>query len=184
VAGVIPAPGGAIASVGISFPITRIDQLAMVVHDVEAVVRAYWEQFNIGPWRIYTFGPPLVKEMTYRGRAQAYRMRLALAMCDNVQLEVIQSLEGPNIYEEFLAEHGEGVHHVAMVVPELAAAAAHLETRGYQMIQSGRGYGKFGDGAFAYFETAGPLGTTLELIERPIERVAPEAVYPPGALVE
>jgi len=156
----------------------------MVVRDLESVIRAYWEQFNIGPWRIYTFGPPLLKEMTYRGRSQPYRMRIALAMCDNVRLEVIQSLEGPNIYDDFLVEHGEGVHHVAMVVPDLAAAAAQLEACGYQMIQSGRGYGKFGDGAFAYFETAGPFGTTLELIERPKERVAPEAVYPPGASVQ
>ncbi len=163
------------------FPITRIEQIALVVRDLDAVVRAYWEQFGIGPWRVYTFGPPMLKEMTYRGRSQAYRMRLALAMCDNVQLEVIQSLDGPNIYEEFLAEHGEGVHHLGIFVPDLSAAAAEMEALGHPMIQSGRGYGKHGDGAFAYFETAGPFGTTLELIERPKERAEPEAVYPPGA---
>jgi methylmalonyl-CoA/ethylmalonyl-CoA epimerase len=183
-AGVTPAVGSDLGVTHSPFLITRIDQVAMVVRDLDWVVRAYWEQFKIGPWRIYTFGPPLLKEMTYRGRAQTYRMRLGLAMCDNVQLEIIQSLDGPNIYEDFLAEHGEGVHHVAVVVPDLAAAAAQLEARGYPMIQSGRGYGKSGDGAFAYFETAGPFGTTLELIERPKERIAPEAVYPPGASLD
>jgi methylmalonyl-CoA/ethylmalonyl-CoA epimerase len=166
---------------GSLFSITRVAQVAMVVRDLDAVVRDYWDRFGIGPWQIYTFGPAMLSEMVYRGRSQPYQMRLALAMTENVQLEVIQSLDGPNIYEEFLQEHGEGMHHVGVLVPDLNAAAAEIEAQGFPIIQSGRGYGKHGDGAFAYFDTANLLGTTLELIERPKERHAPDSVYPPGA---
>jgi hypothetical protein len=28
--------------------------------------------------------------------------------------EIVQPLTGPNIYEEFLDRHGEGIHHVAV----------------------------------------------------------------------
>lgn len=89
-----------------------------------------------------------------------------------------EPLKGPNIYEEFLAEHGEGMHHVGIWVDDLDAAVTELESRGYAMIQSGR-TGVHGDGGFAYFETAGPLATTIELIELPSERKPPDAVYPP-----
>jgi catechol 2,3-dioxygenase-like lactoylglutathione lyase family enzyme len=165
------------------FPLGQVNELAFVVRDLDAAVRSYWEQFGVGPWHIYTYGTPLVKEMTYRGRQQDFRMRLALAWRGSLQLELVQSLEGPNVYEEFLARHGEGMHHVGIFVDDLEAEARKLEAAGYSLIQSGRGYGKLGDGAFAYFETERSLATILELIEVPRERIAPEAVYPaePGA---
>lgn len=102
-------------------------------------------------------------------------------MCGGLQLEVIESLEGPNLYEEFLASHGEGIHHVGVWVPDLRAGIGELEARGYVLIQAGFGTATRGDGGFAYFETDGPLKTTLELIEVPKERPAADAVYPPEA---
>ena len=166
------------AHIGEPYPVTRINQVAMVVRDLDATVRDYWERLKIGPWAIMTFEPPDVRDMTYRGKRQDYRMRIAFAMCGDLQLELIQSLEGPNIYEDFMAEHGEGMHHVGIWVDDLDAAVKELESRGYAMIQSGR-TGISGDGGFAYFETAGPLATTIELIKLPSQRKPPEALFPP-----
>jgi hypothetical protein len=160
------------------FPIAHFDQVGFVVRDLEAAVRRYWERFGIGPWRVYTYGPPLMKEMTYRGRAQAYTMRIALCQHGPLVVELIQSVAGPNIYEEFLAERGEGLHHVRTVVDDVAAATAGLEAAGYACIQSGRGFGVRGDGAFAYFDTTADLGVIYEVAELPKERVPPELVYP------
>lgn len=163
------------------FPITRLHQVALVVPDLEATARAYWERLGIGPWSVYTYGPPLVTEMTYRGRRQDYRMRLAFARCGELQLEVIQPLAGPSIYDEFLTRQPEGgLHHVAVLVPDLDAASQTMAARGYVMIQSGRGYGAHGDGGYAYFEMPGVLAAILELIELPSERRLPESVYPPA----
>ena len=176
------APGGEPSPqapyTGAPFPVTRISQVAMVVRDLDAAVRHYWHRLGIGPWRIMTFEPPDVRDMTYRGKRQDYRMRIALATCGDLQLELIESLEGPNIYEEFLAAHGEGMHHLGVFVDDLDAAVREMEARGYAMIQSGR-TGIRGDGGFAYFETEDPLATTLELIKLPSERKAPDAIYPP-----
>jgi len=161
-----------------AFPITHFDQIGLVVRDLEASMRRYWERFRIGPWRVYTYGPPLLKGMTYRGRAQEYTMRIALCQHGPQVVELIQSIAGPNIYDEFLAAHGEGLHHVRTVVDDFAAAAARLEAAGYACIQSGRGFGARGDGAFAYFDTTADLGMIYELAELPKERVPPELVYP------
>ncbi len=45
--------------------------------------------------------------MTFRGKEQPYGMKLTLAFVG----EMIKPVQGPNSYEEFLNERGEGLHH-------------------------------------------------------------------------
>jgi methylmalonyl-CoA/ethylmalonyl-CoA epimerase len=161
-------------------PVTRINQIALVVRDLDAAMRRYWETLRIGPWVVYTYGPPLVKDMTYRGRAQDYRMRLALAQAGDMVLELIQPLSSENIYSEHLAHKGEGLHHIGVFVPSLDGAVAEATRQGFAVLQSGRGYGRRGDGGYAYLDTEGTLGLILELIEVPQERIPPERTYPPS----
>jgi len=161
-----------------SFPIGKIGQVAFVVKDLETKMRVFWEDFRIGPWAIYTFAPPRVKDMTYRGSRHEFTFRVAFAMCGDTQIELVQSLTGPNLYEEFLAQRGEGVQHLGIHVQDMAAATAQMESLGYQVVQSGRGYGVQGDGAFAYFSTGDQLGTLIELIQLPQKRYPPEATFP------
>jgi hypothetical protein len=156
----------------------KIGQVAFVVRDLEAKMHVFWSDFGIGPWNIYTFGPPRVQDMTYRGQRQDFRMRVAFAMCGDTQIELVQSVAGPNLYEEFLDQCGEGVQHLGIHVTDMDAATAHMHALGYEVIQSGRGYGVQGDGAFAYFATADRLATLIELIQLPRERYPPEATYP------
>jgi hypothetical protein len=60
----------------------------------------------------------------------------------------------------------------------MTSATQQMEALGYEMLQSGRGYGVQGDGAFAYFANADRLATLIELIQLPRERYPPEATYP------
>jgi methylmalonyl-CoA/ethylmalonyl-CoA epimerase len=160
------------------FPIGQLDQVGIVVRDLEAAMRAYHDLLGVGPWRVYTYGPGLVKDMTYRGRRQDYTMRIALTTLGSWIVELVESIEGPNIYEEFLERHGEGLHHVMTIVDDFDAAVARLQSLGYELIQSGRGFGRTGDGGFAYFDTTAELGIILEVVSIPKERVDPELVYP------
>ena len=103
-------------------------------------------------------------------------MRLALAGA-GPQIELIEPLTGPSLYHEWLDEHGEGLHHIGMRVPDLQAGIRDMAERGWDVLQSGRGYGLDGDGGFAYLDTtAEDLGVILELIEVPARRREPEAV--------
>ena len=160
------------------FKIGRIAQVAFVVRDLEARVRTFWEDFGIGPWNIYMFEPPRVKDMTYRGRRQDFRMRVAFGMCGDTQIELVQSVAGPNLYEEFLTKCGEGVQHLGIHVVDMEESTRQMNALGYDLIQSGRGYGVGGDGAFAYFATADRLSTLIELIQLPKERYPPDATFP------
>ena len=163
----------------VRFPLEGVNQVGMVVRDLQSTMRHFHEQFNVGGWRLYTYKPPLVKEMTYRGKRQDYAMRIAITMVGPLMLELIQSLQGPNIYEEFLAAGHEGQHHLGIVVPEFGEGVRRFQALGYELIQSGRGFGADGSGGFAYFDTTAAVGTILEVIEFPKRRVPPEMVYPP-----
>ena len=156
-----------------------IHQVALVVENLDEAVHRYWTLCGVGPWRIYTYQPPLVKDMTYRGRRHDYRMRLALAQMGDLMLELIQPLCDANVYTEHLRAKGPGLHHVGIVVPSVEEAVAEAARGGLRVLQSGRGYGLRGDGAYAYMDTEALLGMIVEFIEFPKERVAPEAVYPP-----
>jgi len=116
--------------------------------------------------------------MTYRGQRRDFSMRVAFGMCGETQIELVQSVTGPNLYEEFLAQCGEGVQHLGVHVTDMDAATREMQGLGYEVVQSGRGYGVQGDGAFAYFATADRLGTLIELIQLPRERYPPDATFP------
>jgi methylmalonyl-CoA/ethylmalonyl-CoA epimerase len=155
-----------------------VAQVGFVVKDLEKAVEAYWRLFGIGPWHFYTYGPPLVKRMSYRGRPVEHKMRVALAWLGPLRIELIQILEGPTVYDEFVAKHGYGVHHFGLLVDDMAAAIAQAQAAGLEMTMDGSGFGLDGDGHYAYLETDDLIGTTLELIARPQRRVPPEKIYP------
>jgi len=66
-------------------------------------------QVGIGPWRVYTFTPENTTNQTYRGEPSAFTMRVCFAdLSPTMVYEVIQPISGPNIFQEFLDQHGEG----------------------------------------------------------------------------
>lgn len=155
-----------------------IAQVAIVVEDLDEAVENYWRMFGIGPWHIYTYGKPLVKEMTYHGEPSEYKMRVALSYLGPMRIELIEPLEGDTVYADFVAAHGYGVHHFGVLVDNMEEALAEAEAAGLVMTMDGAGFGRDGDGHYAYLNTEDKLGVTIELIERPKGRVEPEKIYP------
>jgi methylmalonyl-CoA/ethylmalonyl-CoA epimerase len=155
-----------------------IDQVAVVVRNLDTAMREYSEKVGIGPWDVYTYGPHMMHAMTYRGERRPYVMKLALAYKGDVMYELIESVDGPNIYEEFLEEHGEGLHHLGYYVDDIQAEITTMEQLGFPMIQSGEGFGAEGDGAYAYFDTIASLGCIIEAIEKAKSLPDPEKVFP------
>jgi hypothetical protein len=93
---------------------TETMQLGIVVRDLDATIRRYVDDFGIGPWQIHQFKPGDVKEWRERGRLAEPSTRFATAMVGRVQWELIQPLDDTSIFAQFLAEKGEGVHHIAV----------------------------------------------------------------------
>jgi hypothetical protein len=157
----------------------RIGQICVVVRDLDEAVRSYWHNLGIGPWWIYTYQPPLVRRMTLAGRVQDYRMRLAFTPGLVPQFELVQPLEGDTIYQQFIDQHGEGLQHLGVFAHDFGDALRKAEAAGYDVIQSGHGFGPDGDGHYAYLSTEGDVSTIFELIDPPARRHPPEYIYPP-----
>jgi catechol 2,3-dioxygenase-like lactoylglutathione lyase family enzyme len=163
---------------GPSAGIGSIDQVAVVVRDLDEAMERYTNEFGIGPWSVYTFSPDWISGMTFRGNEQPYSMKLALTQVGGVMYELIEPVQGPNSYEEFLNQHHEGLHHLGYFVDNIDAEMEEMEKKGYRLLQSGRGMGTEKDGAYAYFETENALGCIIEAIELPKEMPPPERTFP------
>jgi catechol 2,3-dioxygenase-like lactoylglutathione lyase family enzyme len=164
-----------------AFPFLKngVWQVGAIVGDIDKAVEACWNVCGVGPWQIFTYQKPFVKWMTYRGNPGNYKMRVAIAPIGSHQLELIEPLEGPSIYHEFVAERGYGLHHIGVLVDDLEAAMAQAEAAGFPVIQAGGGHGLDGDGGYAYLDTEAKLGIIYEVMTPPKRRAQPEKVYPP-----
>jgi hypothetical protein len=158
---------------GTPIALGEVVQAGLVVGDLRKSMEAYWKVFGIGPWNIYTYAPPMLREAKLRGTPAAFSMRLALAKAGPTQLELIQPLEGPSIYWEFLEAKGEGLHHVQSQVENIEEVLAECRAAGIEVLMSGR----FGEGEFYYLDTEPLLGFPYEIFRRK-HRPEPDAVYP------
>ena len=158
-----------------------IGQIAMVVKDLDQIVKNYWEKFGIGPWHFYTYGqaPTDLTYAEYKGKPSDYKMRIALSYFGPTRIELIEHAEGDTIYKDFLEKHGEGVQHLGLIVEDMDKALAEAEEAGFQVVMQGAGFGPDKDGRFVYLSTEEDFGITFELVERPKNRHKPEKIYPP-----
>ena len=156
----------------------KLTQVAMVVNDVEATAKRYWEDVGIGPWHFYTIDPANTGNMTLRGKPVEHAFRAALATIGDVSWELIEPLDDNSIYAEHLAKHGEGLHHVAFDVENFEKTKTYMKSKGYNEIQSGQ---TFNVSAYTYLDTDNGLVCITELssgVEEGKEFPAPEGSYP------
>ena len=149
-------------------------QIAMVVRDLDATMRRFHDEYGIGPWSIYEFNPQTCTDMEIDEKPADYAMRCGAAMLGSVQWELIEPLDDRSIYAEFLADRGEGIHHVAMAVSDYDTTVAGLRSKGHRILQGGTFHGT----TFSYFSTEKDLGSPIELYSGPLPAIEPDGVYP------
>ena len=148
--------------------VKEISQIAIVVEDLRMVAENYWNILGIGPWDIYDWEFPRVYDRTYHGKKTWSREKIALTRVGGVELELVQPLDGDSIYRDFIAERGEGIHHLQFKDDKVDDVAAVLSDQGFPCVQSGR----FGDrGAYYYMDTK-----PLRAIREPIREATDKAV--------
>lgn len=154
-----------------------VGQVGIIVRDLERALERYSSLWGLGPWACYLYGPATVPKLTYRGQPGRYSMRIALAG-HAPQVELLEPLEGPSIYQEWLESRPEGLHHVGVYTAALDRAIESMVSAGYDLLQSGYGYGRDGDGGYAYFDTERDFGVIIEALEVPRRRREPDFTWP------
>lgn len=146
----------------------HIDQIAIVVRDVEASIEKFGAAFNWGPFFI-GYGEDTIP---YRGELTQYRVKLAFTMVGDMEVELLQPLEGRTPHHEVLAERGEGLLHLRLVTDSVEDSLAHLAALGIEPIFGYKAHGKWvnvyvDSHAFCgvraeLFPAAGGLGTVMQ----------------------
>jgi len=152
-------------------------QLAFVVRDLDAALVRYTRVLGGAPWRVFTFSAAIHDAAEYRGGPTDFSVRLALNGT-SPQYELIEPQRGPGVHQVWLDEHGEGFHHVGVIVESLDATVERMAAAGYEAVQTGSGFGAARDGAYAYFDTAADLGCLVEAVEPPERMPDPESIWP------
>ena len=158
---------------------TETMQIGIVVRDLDATLRRYVDDYGIGPWQVYEFNPGNAKDLREDGQPveTLWRWRItrvATTMVGQVMWELIQPLDEDSVYARFLAEKGEGVHHIAVATPSFDETVAAQAQRGTRAPQR-----QFSGVKIAYLPTDRDLGVIIEIFPaRPARDQEPDATYP------
>jgi len=153
-----PAPGsGDKTTPSTPARLTPVKQVGLVVKDIQTTADYYTSTLGVGPFKIIDV------DMTgaiLRGREVSTSIKAGFAWSGPLQIELIQPVEGHNIYTEFLAARGEGLHHLAFDVDDMQDSLAGFSKAGIEPVF----YQDYGVGAFAYLDTDGTGGVLMELL--------------------
>ncbi len=140
----------------------EVVHICVVVRDVEKTAGAFAEKFGIGPWRIRVVHTPSSRA-SVRGEPVDYTLKFGHARVGPVTLELVETVEGKTIYQEFLEEHGEGIHHIG--VPTPVPFDAELEKwRGQGIEPLQVNWMEDPEEGWAYMDTHGLVGCILEIL--------------------
>jgi len=94
----------------------------------------------------------------------AEKVRLVMVPVGETRLELLEATSDDSVIAKFIAKRGEGLHHVCLRVPDLAAAVHKLKADGVRLIsdeiKTGAGGHRY---VFVHPSSAG--GVLLELVE-------------------
>src|SRR4051812_12985294 len=140
---------------------TETMQIGIVVRDLDATIKHYVDEYGIGPWQRHDeITPENSTDLRIHGQPAApWRVAAASAMVGSVMWELIEPLDDESIFAQFLAEKGEGVHHIAVATPRFDQAVAAQAKRGNTLVLSGT----FSGIDVAFLPTDRDLGVILEV---------------------
>lgn len=140
---------------------TTVVQVAIVVPDVAAAASAWAALLGIPQPTIIITDPLEVAQTEYRGAPTPARAKLAFIRLGQVQLELIEPLDGPSTWKDGLDAHGPSLHHIAFAIKGMNEQLAVLAAHGAPLVQRG----EYRGGRYAYVDSGARLGAVIELLE-------------------
>jgi glyoxalase/bleomycin resistance protein/dioxygenase superfamily protein len=142
-----------------------ICQIGIVVEDIEHSARVWADALGVDvpDWRLTAAADET--NIRYRSGPTEARAKLAFIEMENITIELIEPVDGPSTWQEFLDAKGEGVHHIAFRIKDTDAHVSMLAGKGLPMVQQG----EFKNGRYSYIDSGSQLGVLLELLENTSE---------------
>ena len=136
--------------------------IGIVVRDMDAACGMLRRMFGYVP---DSFGEtPSDQTRRYFGCYEDFKCRMAFIYLENTMLEVLTPLQGKSVWQDFLDEQGEGIHHINFDVKQYDLALKHLQEQGLKVVQSGSSMRRPGC-RWSYVDMKKELGIYLEISE-------------------
>ncbi|MEP7104963.1 MAG: methylmalonyl-CoA epimerase [Chloroflexota bacterium] len=131
--------------------IKRISHMGFAVKDLGAAIRLYGEVFGLTP--------------AHRWHAAEDRMEAASFHLGGIEIELMQPTSEDSPIAKFIAKRGEGIHHVAYKVDDVADALHRAAAAGVETIDKEPRAGGDGKTRIGFLHPKSTMGVLTELEE-------------------
>ncbi len=127
----------------------QIDHLGIAVRSIETALRFYQDQLGLS--------------IAARETVAQEKVHVAMLPLSGSRIELLEPTEADSPVGRFLDKRGEGLHHVALKVPDLAAAVERLRASGARLLNEPRAGA--GGHLYVFVHPSSTGGVLLELIQ-------------------
>ena len=126
-----------------------IDHLGIAVRSIDEALRFWRDQLGL--------------IVTGRETVDVEKVNVAMLPAGKSRVELLEAAAEDSTIAKFIAKRGEGLHHVAIRVPDLKIAVARLKASGSRVLNEPRAGA--GGHLYVFVHPASTGGVLLELIE-------------------
>jgi methylmalonyl-CoA epimerase len=127
----------------------KIDHLGIAVRSLDAALAFYEKQLG------FVAG--------HRETIDQEKVTVAMLPAGESRIELLEASEPDSVIAKFIDKRGEGLHHVAIKVPDLASAVARLKSGGARLMNEPRPGA--GGHLYVFVHPSSTGGVLLELIQ-------------------
>jgi len=128
----------------------KIDHIGVAVHSLEAVRELFEKALGI---------PSAGRE-----EVSSHKVRVEFYQIGELRIECLEPIAEDSSIAKFLAKKGEGIHHIAIVVPDIAQALKRALEHGIELIDREPRLGA-GGCKIAFLHPKSTHGILIELVE-------------------
>jgi len=127
----------------------EIDHLGVAVRSLDASLEFYEKQLGLS--------------VSLRETVRQEKVNVAMLPAGHSRIELLEPSEPDSVIAKFIQKRGEGLHHVAIQVPDLAATAERLKANGARLLNEPRAGA--GGHLYVFVHPSSTGGVLLELIQ-------------------
>lgn len=129
---------------------STIDHLGIAVRSIDTALAFYRDQLGLS--------------VAFRETVETEKVHVAMLPTGESRIELLEATSSDSTIAKFIEKRGEGIHHIALRVPDLAAAVARLKAAGSRILNEPRPGA--GGHLYVFVHPASTGGVLLELIQQ------------------
>jgi methylmalonyl-CoA epimerase len=127
----------------------KIDHLGIAVRSLDDALRFYQDQLGL--------------DVAMRETVAQEKVNVAMLPVGEPRIELLEPTEQDSVIGKFIDKRGEGLHHVALKVPDLSAAVERLRASGARLLNEPRAGA--GGHLYVFVHPSSTGGVLIELIQ-------------------